>query len=192
MEQFSIFFRLGWEHITDINGYDHLLFIVTLCAFYTLKEWKKILVLVTAFTVGHSITLALSVLDIVKIASSLIEFLIPVTIFLTALYNVIQPSDRKTKVQGNYAMALFFGLIHGMGFSNYLRALTSESGELVSQLLAFNLGLEFGQILIVIGFFILYGILKVLFSFKHYDWKLFVSGAGAGISLVLITEKWLW
>ncbi|WP_236978431.1 HupE/UreJ family protein [Membranihabitans maritimus] len=192
MEQFSVFFRLGWEHITDINGYDHLLFIITLCAFYTLQEWKNILILVTAFTLGHSVTLALSILDIVRISSSVIEFLIPVTIFLTAFYNVIQPSAKKGRLQGNYAMALFFGLIHGMGFSNYLRALTSDSGELVSQLVAFNLGLEFGQILIVIVFFILYGVLKMIFALQHHDWKLFVSGAGAGVSLILIAETWLW
>lgn len=192
MEQFGVFFRLGMEHITDINGYDHLLFIITLCAFFTIREWKKILVLVTAFTIGHSVTLAMSVLNWIKMPTELIEFLIPVTIFLTAVYNVYRSPREDGRIKGNYLMALFFGFIHGMGFSNYLRALTSDAGELAGQLFAFNVGLEFGQLLIVVAFFAIYYVIKLIFHFQHRDWKLFISGSGAGIALILISETWPW
>ena len=117
---FSTYLELGFDHISDINAYDHILFLVALCAIYRLKEWKKILVLVTAFTIGHSITLALAALDIINFPSKIVEFLIPVTILITSLYNVIAPTNRlenttfNKKISVNYFFALFFGLIHGL------------------------------------------------------------------------------
>lgn len=189
MEGFGVFFQLGLDHITDINGYDHLLFIMTLCAFYPLVEWRKLLILVTAFTLGHSVTLALSVLNIFSLPAALIEMLIPITILLTAFYNISTSFDSQQKIYINYGMALFFGFIHGMGFSNYLRALTDDSGELLMQLFAFNVGLEIGQLLIVVVFFLLYKFISLFTSILHRDWKLFFSGAGAGISIILILEK---
>ena len=137
MSQFGLYFQLGKEHILDYaNGYDHILFVLALCAVYLLRDWKKILILITAFTIGHSLTLALSVFEVVKINAKLIEFLIPVTIFITALSNIIKrgPTYSETLVQLNYAYALFFGLIHGLGFSGYLKALLGKE-KIVSQLL---------------------------------------------------------
>lgn len=189
MQEFSVFFRLGLDHITDINGYDHLLFILTLCAFYHLNQWRNILVLVTAFTLGHSLTLALSVMNILVAPAEVIEFLIPVTIFLTAIYNIVAKSTGSQKIYLNYALALVFGLIHGMGFSNYLRALTDDTSELLGQLFAFNLGLEVGQLIIVVVFFAFYALLSAFVKILHREWKLFISGAGAGISLILIVEQ---
>ena len=129
MSEFALYFDLGKEHILDTNGYDHILFVIALCIVYSLHEWKKVLILVTAFTLGHSVTLALSTLEIITVKAELIEFLIPVTIFITAASNIAgkanTPTDGSMKL--NYAYAAFFGLIHGMGFSNYLRAILGKS-----------------------------------------------------------------
>ena len=122
MQDFWLYFSLGKEHIADLAGYDHILFVMALCLRYLLQDWKKILVLVTAFTVGHSITLALSVLDYIRVSTKWIEFLIPVTIVVTSFSNVFTFSPKQSsKVSLIYSLALFFGLIHGLGFSNYLK-----------------------------------------------------------------------
>src|SRR5690606_22255662 len=125
MSEFQLYFGLGKDHILDPNGYDHILFVIALCIVYTLREWKKVLILVTAFTVGHSVTLALATLEVISVNASLIEFLIPVTIFITAASNIFRTQEGATvrAMQLNYAYAMIFGLIHGMGFSNYLRSI---------------------------------------------------------------------
>lgn len=193
MGEFSTYLTLGFEHISDLRGYDHMLFIVTLCAIYKLAEWKQLLILVTAFTVGHSVTLALSALDVIRVPSQLIELLIPITIFATSIYNITarrdDPRSFARAVHFNYAIALFFGFIHGMGFSNYFRALMMDASDVVFPLFAFNVGIELGQILIVIAFFLIYWILAKVFTIKHREWTLFISGAGGGVSLILILEK---
>lgn len=189
MDQFSIYLQLGFEHISDFEGYDHMLFIITLCAFYSWRSWKKILILVTAFTIGHSITLALSAFNVINIPQQLVETAIPITIFLTAIHNVWSnvTDQKKSAVRTNYLLALFFGFIHGMGFSNFFRALTGGE-SIVLELFAFNVGLEIGQIIIVCLFFALYFVIDQIFNLKHRDWNLFVSGAGAGVSLIMILE----
>ena len=194
MSQFQLYFDLGKEHILDTNGYDHILFVIALCIVYSLREWKKVLILVTAFTLGHSITLALSTLEIITIKAELIEFLIPVTIFITAASNIARKADTPTdgSMQLNYAYAAFFGLIHGMGFSNYLKSILGRDETIVTQLLAFNLGLELGQIIIVAIFLIAGFILVDVFGVNRRDWKLVISSAVAGIALILIKEKIFW
>ena len=144
MGSFGFYIKLGFEHISDFAGYDHMLFLVALCAIYRIQQWKSILILVTAFTIGHSVTLLLSSLDILTIPSNIIEFLIPITIFLTAINNVIgsKSFQKNSKMRKNYAMALFFGFIHGMGFSNYFKALLMESSSVALPLLGFNIGIE--------------------------------------------------
>jgi len=192
---FSTFLELGFEHILDPQGYDHILFVIALCAIYKLSEWRKVAILVTAFTLGHSITLALAALDIIKFSPAVIEFLIPVTIFITAVYNVIRkPSDLddtatfSAKVNLNYAFAAFFGLIHGMGFSNFFKSsiMPGEEGMLVRQLFAFNLGVELGQLVIVafilVASFMAFNVFKV----KQREWTLFISGAAAGVAITLM------
>lgn len=190
MEEFWIYLRLGFEHICDWEGYDHMLFVITLCAFYALKDWKRITILITAFTIGHSITLALSALNIFRMPQQLVETLIPVTILLTALHNVYFDSTDKLgrRIAGNYGLALGFGFIHGMGFSNYFNALMG-GGSILKPLFAFNIGLEIGQLLIVGLFLLLYALLKSVFSVQHRDWKMFFSGAGAAMALVMIIEN---
>ena len=194
MNSLSFYIKLGFEHISDFAGYDHMLFLVALCAIYRIQQWKSILILVTAFTIGHSVTLVLSSLDILIIQSNIIEFLIPITIFLTALNNVIgsNSEEKRSKMNKNYVMALFFGFIHGMGFSNYFKALLMDSTSVTLPLLGFNIGIELGQIIVV--FFIVsvaYLFLNKL-KVRHRDWNVFVSGAAAGISLVFILENKIW
>lgn len=194
MSEFQLYFGLGQDHILDANGYDHILFVIALCIMYSLREWKQVLILVTAFTVGHSITLALATLEIINVEADLIEFLIPVTILITAISNIIRKGDGPTgrSLQLNYVYAAFFGLIHGMGFSNYLKSILGRDESIFTQLLAFNLGLEVGQIIIV-AFFLLLGYLVVdLMGVNRRDWKLVISSAVAGIALILSKEKIFW
>ena len=190
MSEFQLYYGLGLDHILDVNGYDHILFVVALCALYQLSDWKKILVLVTAFTVGHSITLALATLRIISVNSELIEFLIPVTILFTAISNLLT-RDRKVdegKVWRNYFYAGFFGLIHGMGFSNYLRALLGQDETIILQLFAFIIGLEVGQIIIVAFFLILSFLFTTIIGVSRRDWKIIISSAVGGIALMLMLE----
>lgn len=190
MSEFGLYFELGIDHILDVNGYDHILFVIALCAIYILQDWKRVLILVTAFTIGHSITLALATLRIVDFDSDLIEFLIPVTILLTALFNLFKKERtiQSSKIQTNYLLALFFGLIHGLGFSNFLRSILGQEKSIVSPLLAFNIGLEVGQIIIVAVFLIISFILVDIFGVKRRDWRMVISSATAGIALMLIIE----
>jgi hypothetical protein len=192
MSEFPLYFSLGRDHILDyINGYDHILFVLALCAVYLIRDWKKILILVTAFTIGHSITLALATLKIVTVNAQLIEFLIPLTIFITSVSNLFKREGLTGEkgFQINYLFAVFFGLIHGLGFSNYLRAILGKDQSILSQLLAFNLGLEFGQI-IVVAIFLTFAFLLVDFlKVNRRDWKLVLSSAIAGIALILMKDR---
>lgn len=194
MSQFSIYFELGVRHILDLQGFDHILFIIALCGLYTLRDWKKIITLITAFTIGHSVTLALSVLQIVSINPALIEFLIPVTILVTAMSNVFRKNNAfsPSKVHLNYFYAMFFGLIHGLGFSNYLKTIMGRGTEVVSQLLAFNLGIEVGQLLLVSLYVLVAGLAVGLFSVNKREWSLGISAAIAGMALMLVLESKLW
>lgn len=195
MSEFRLYFDLGRDHILDYaNGYDHILFVVALCALYISRDWKKILILVTAFTVGHSITLALSTLNIVSVKAELIEFLIPLTIFITAVSNLFKNERNISEgpMQMNYIFATFFGLIHGLGFSNYLKSLLGKDEGIITQLLAFNLGLELGQIIIVVLFMSASFVLVDLFGLNRRDWKMVISSAIAGISLILMKDNQYW
>jgi hypothetical protein len=188
---FASYLSLGWNHIIDITAYDHLLFVMTLCAAFKVEEWRKILVIVTAFTIGHSITLALSVLDLIPVNKRLIEGLIPLTIMFTAVSNLIPVKGREEnktfgkKVRIKYLFALGFGLIHGMAFANSFKWMLGTSHGVVKELFAFNCGLEVGQICIVLTFMGALFLLTRIFHLLHRDWTLFISGAGFGISLTL-------
>ncbi len=195
MSEFQVYFEYGRDHILDYKfGYDHILFIVALCALYLVRDWKPLLILITAFTVGHTITLALASLNVIPVNEELVEFLIPLTIFITAASNLFRNEDslHQRKIQLNYAYALLFGLIHGMGFSNFFRAILGKDRSIVSQLLAFNIGIEFGQIIIVAIFLSASFIFVDLFGVNRRDWKIVVSSAVAGISLVLMKEAAFW
>jgi hypothetical protein len=150
MDELLLYGRLGFKHIIDLGGVDHILFVLALTLRYVWSDWKKILVLVTSFTIGHSLTLALSTLSLIDISVNWIEFLIPVTILITALSNFwVNDFEFTQRYSAHYGLALFFGLIHGLGFSNYLKSLLGKEAFLLGPLFSFNIGLEIGQILIV-------------------------------------------
>tara|TARA_A100001011_G_C14317153_1_gene848496 strand:- start:3021 stop:3605 length:585 start_codon:yes stop_codon:yes gene_type:complete len=189
MHPFQFYLKLGFNHIANFNGYDHILFLVVLCAVYQLKQWKKIIILVTAFTIGHSITLFLVSFDIFSIPSRYVKLLIPITIMFTSLYNIRSIEKIKnSNMSKNYFLALFFGLIHGMDFSNYFKALIISPEEIIIPLLAFNIGLEIGQFLIVFVIVLISYVFLSILKIKYYSWNLFVSGAAFGISLISILE----
>jgi hypothetical protein len=189
MQDFPLYFQLGWQHILDWKGYDHILFVMVLCGTYTLPEWRKVLILVTAFTIGHSITLALSVLSIIHINTALIEFLIPVTIVITAATNLLNNKSSGKGMRLKYVLALFFGLIHGMGFSNYLNSLLGKSTSIIAELFAFNLGLEFGQVIIVLSILLISFVVISLIKVKKYNWNFFLSSAIFGIAFMMAAER---
>lgn len=193
MSQFRLYFELGIQHILDLNGFDHLLFVIALCAIYSWREWKKVIILVTSFTIGHSITLSLAVFNIIRINSNLIEFLIPLTIFITAISNIFRKSNGfgSSKVQLNYFYAAFFGLVHGLGFSNYLKSLLGSSSNVVLPLFAFNLGIELGQIIIVAVFLLIAGLVAGIGVNKR-EWNLVLSAGIAGMALMLVLDNKYW
>lgn len=196
---FTQYLQLGFQHIADLAAYDHILFIVALCAIYRLTEWKKVAILVTAFTIGHSVTLALAALDVIRFPQAWIEFLIPVTIVATAVYNLVTHRSEAAggkgvfnrRLQWNYLFALLFGLIHGMGFSNFFRALLlpGEEGQLAAQLFAFNVGVELGQLAIVAVIlsvsFLVFTVLRV--QQRHWNWL--VSGIAGIMALQMALER---
>ena len=191
MSIFELYFKLGIQHIADLKGYDHILFILTLCVVYRITEWRKLLILITAFTIGHSLTLVLATLNLLRIDGDLIEWLIPLTIFITALANVLMERKQYSLAlhKVKYIAALFFGLIHGLGFSNYLRALLGSEKSMLLPLFSFNLGIETGQILIVAIILLLSMVVVDLLKYPRRDWHLILSGAGLGISLILMIER---
>ncbi len=151
MHNLGFYFDLGWHHIIAWDALDHLLFVLALSAIYLIGNWKQVLVLVTAFTIGHSLTLALSVYDVVRANSKWVEFLIPCTIILTAIFNFFQKDYKPRSLRLNYFLALFFGLVHGMGFANAIRFMMMKDESLGWSLFGFNIGLEAGQIVVVAG-----------------------------------------
>ncbi len=194
MNDFSLFFQMGYEHILDKDAYDHMAFVVVLCARYQLEDWKRVLILITSFTIGHSITLALATLKIFSVNVQLVEFLIPLTILITGLANLFTTEKRtkKNKINGHYLLALFFGLIHGLGFSNYLQAILGKEANILWPLFAFNIGLEVGQIVIVVIFLLTALVFVSIFGVSRKDWKMVVSSIIIGIAFTLTMNAIYW
>lgn len=194
--EFFSYLQLGFSHIADIEGYDHILFVTALAAMYTWHDRKRLLWLITAFTVGHSITLALSTLNIISFSSAIVEFLIPVTIFLTACANIAAlrggttfPLQSLARERVKYAMVLCFGFVHGMGFSTFLKSLLGKEASIVLPLFAFNVGLEIGQLLIVACILVLTFVMTRFVRLQRRDWSLVLSGAALGIALTLLVKN---
>ncbi len=177
--EFLTYFRLGVGHIADLRGYDHILFIIALTAGYALREWRKLLWLVTAFTLGHSLTLALATLDLVRVSSGLVEILIAVTIVATGVYGLVSRRDTEATAAGRqrilYAMAGGFGLIHGLGFSSFLRTVLGGEEGIAWPLFAFNVGLEVGQLAIVLGILVLGTLVCDLAGVPRRHWAMGLS-----------------
>ena len=189
MQDFFFYLKLGWEHIISLDALDHQLFILALVAVYALSDWKKILILVTAFTIGHSITLALSVLDFFRIPTDWVEFLIPLTIVITALDNIFFKGNQSKLMRINYFLALIFGLIHGMGFANTARMMMAKEQNIFVPLLGFNLGLEMGQILVVVIVLLLEFFIFKYLKIKKVNWILIVSFFVLLVSLKICIDR---
>jgi HupE / UreJ protein len=205
---FLLYLKLGFWHISDLKGYDHIVFIVALCAVYSLRQWRNLLMLVTAFTIGHSVTLALATLNFVNIDSALIEFLIPVTILLTSLMDLVEgwlafrkdandsggddlPSGMRKSIpwRTKYGLAMAFGLIHGLGFSNFLRAILGGEESILLPLLSFNIGLEFGQLAILLVVLTISMGIVIIPRLNQRNWAVFLSVVTAGIAVSMIITR---
>ena len=191
MHEFWMYTQIGFNHIANLSGMDHILFVAALCIRYQFSDWKKWLILITAFTIGHSITLVLSVFNYLDFSTNWIEFLIPVTILITSISNMfIKKFTFNTRFPSIYFFALFFGLIHGLGFSFYLKSLLGIQQNIAPALLAFNLGLEIGQILIVMAILVISFIFVTLLKAPRRDFILIVSGGILALSLQMAIERY--
>ena len=189
MQDFGFYFNIGWTHIISKQALDHQLFIAALAAIYLLKDWKQVLVLVTAFTIGHSLTLALSVLNVIWFNPKWVEVLIPLTIVITALFNLTQKKFTPKSIRINYVLALLFGLIHGMGFANTIRFIIADDQSLGWSLFGFNVGLEAGQIVVVLGMLIVAQLFVGILKVNRRDWVLFISAGVFALALKMIFER---
>lgn len=189
MSEFQLYIELGFKHITDYKGIDHMLFLLALSVIFTFKHWKRVLWLVTLFTLGHSITLVLASTGVVHVNYGLIEFLIPLTILITGLFDLTKAGqDPKSNVK--LVFALVFGLIHGLGFSNYFRMISSSSNDYFNTLVPFTLGIELGQILVVLIILALSLAVTNVSRLKTKDWSTFVSGIVCGLAIYFMINTW--
>jgi len=190
MSDFGFYFVMGWHHIISADALDHQLFILALACVYSIQDIRRVLILVTAFTIGHSLTLALSVYDVIRFSSKWVEFLIPCTIFITALNNIFQVDRKNKSARINYYLALCFGLIHGMGFANAIRIMLAKDQTIGWGLFGFNVGLEAGQIFVV-AIILVIGILFLsVLKVKRHDWVMFLSAGVFALSVNMALERW--
>ncbi len=190
MNDFAFYFDLGWKHIISTDALDHQLFILALSAVYLLNNWKQVFVLVTAFTIGHSLTLALSVYDLMRVNSAWVEFLIPLTIVITAVVNLARKNFSVVSLRLNYLLALCFGLVHGLGFANTIRFMLAKDQSVAIPLFSFNLGLEVGQVLLV-GLVLLlsYAIVNKAGLARKW-WVRGVSAIALVVSAFICIDRW--
>lgn len=191
MNDLAFYFQEGWHHIISLDALDHQLFILALAAIYLIKDWKQVLVLVTAFTIGHSLTLALSVYDLIRINSNWVEFLIPCTIMITAVFNFFQKNFDRKSLRLNYFLALFFGLIHGMGFANTIRFMLASDQKIGWSLFGFNVGLEAGQIVVVSIILLLSYIIVNKLHLKRRWWVIALSSIAFCIALKMAVVRFI-
>jgi hypothetical protein len=189
-DDFLFYFKLGWEHIISSDALDHQLFIAALAAIYVFKDIKQLLILVTAFTIGHSLTLVLSVLDLIRFSGKWVEFLIPCTIVITAVNNLYNLNTIGQSRRFNYYFAMGFGLIHGMGFANAVRIMLAKDETLGLGLFGFNVGLEAGQIAVVAALLLMTKIALDNFHISRRDWVFFLSSGVFALSLKMAIERW--
>lgn len=195
MSEFWIYFQIGLKHVLDINAYDHVLFLIALTIPYAFKDWKRILLLVTVFTVGHTLALLLSVFGIIAVKANIVEFLIPITILITAVFHLFTAgkASKSESVNLIFFVTLFFGIIHGLGFSNYFKTILggTVSSKLVP-LLEFALGIEVAQLIVVFVVLIVSYIVQTVFRFSRRDWALVMSAFVIGVVIPMIVESPIW
>jgi hydrogenase/urease accessory protein HupE len=184
---------MGLHHVLDFSAYDHILFLIVLAVIFSFNQFKKVLWLVTLFTIGHSTTLALSAYGFLTVSMDLIEFLIPLTIFITGIINVFTAkSSSAGKQRLNLIFALFFGLIHGLGFSNYFKMMVGKEDNKFFPLLEFALGIEAAQIIIILGILIIGTVLQHFFKVTKRDWILVCSAIVIGFSIQMLSSRVFW
>ena len=193
MNDFIFYFKMGLFHVLDIRAYDHILFLIVLAIVYQFKQWTKVLWLITLFTIGHSITLALSAYGIININSNLVEFLIPLTIFITALMNVLTAKKASVgKENQNLFFALFFGLIHGLGFSNYFKIMIGKTSDKLVPLLEFAIGVEAAQVIIVLVILLIGTLAQSILGVNRRDWILVISSIVIGFAFQMMINRVFW
>ncbi len=196
MSEFWLYFETGLYHVLDINGYDHILFLAMLTVPYTFKDWKNVILLITLFTIGHTLSLILSVYGVVSVNAKMVEFLIPITILAAALYNIIKlgkKSSKNSTINFIAITTLFFGIIHGLGFSNYFKLILGKNAsDKMLPLLEFALGIEAAQIIMVLCVLIIGYILQEFFRVSRRDWVLIMSAFTAGIVVPMIIGNKIW
>lgn len=195
MSDFLLYLQIGLRHVLDINAYDHVLFLTALVVPYTFKNWKKVLTLVSVFTLGHTLALVLAVFKLVSININLVEFLIPVSIFFTAVYNLFNAG--KTGTTSNITVAvfvtLFFGIIHGLGFSNYFNSILAGSpSDKLLPMLQFALGIELAQLVVVVTVLVLAFIIQNFIRNSRRNWVLISSSIIIGVVIPMLIESEIW
>jgi hypothetical protein len=193
MNEFLLYVKIGLNHVLDFSAYDHILFLIVLAVVFSFHQLKKVLWLITLFTLGHSLTLTLSAYGVLKIDVTIIEFLIPVTIFITGVVNILNIGKTSaTKDNINLIFALFFGLIHGLGFSNYFRMMIGREEDKLMPLIEFALGIEISQVIIVLGILIVGTVLQSFFKVSKRDWVLVTSAIVIGFVIPMMIERVFW
>lgn len=190
MNDFIFYFKIGWEHIIDWSAIDHILFIAALAAIYLLKDWRQVLILVTAFTIGHAITLVLSAKNVIHVNNQIVEFLIPCTIVITAVSNLFLKTFTSKSIRINYFLALFFGLVHGLAFAQTLKWMLASDQNFWTAWLSFSIGLELGQILVVVVILLLAQVLVGVLKLSRYYWVTIVSVLVLAVALNMVIERW--
>lgn len=190
MDSFWFYFKEGLYHVLDWNAYDHILFLIVLTIPYLFSHWKRVVTLVSIFTVGHTVSLALSAYGVIKVNTSLVELLIALTIIITALYNVFTAGNKKgsSKIGLYLFVALFFGIIHGLGFSTYFKMMTAGSDSKLLPLIEYTLGIEAAQLIVVVVVLILSFIFQAIFRFSQRDWVMVISSIVIGIAIPVFKE----
>ncbi len=190
MSDFWLYLKLGLNHVLDWQAYDHILFLIVLVAAYTFSSWKKIVILVSLFTVGHTMSLLLASYNVVTVSSTWIEFLIPITILIAAVYNLFTTGkNRELESLGLfYVITIFFGLIHGFGFASYFKIINDDNAIL--PLLEFALGIEIAQLIVVLLVLLLGFIFQTIFRFHKRDWVLVISAIVIGLVIPMLHKNW--
>ncbi|WP_179351145.1 HupE/UreJ family protein [Winogradskyella vidalii] len=191
LENFWFNVQYGMNHVLDINGYDHVLFLMILAVPYVFKDWKPVLLLVTTFTLGHTLSLILAAYGIVSVNGSLVEFLIPITILIAAVYNIFTAgkTGKSNKIGLLFFTTLFFGLVHGLGFAREFKMFSGQSENKLELLIEFALGIELAQVIIVFIVLFVGFLCQTVFRFSRRDWILVISSVVVGLVIPMISAS---
>ena len=191
LEDFWFNVHYGINHVLDLNGYDHILFLIALSIPYIFKDWKRVLLLVSVFTIGHTLSLMLAAYNVVSVNGKLVEFLIPITILIVAIFNVFTTGKKAKSDKAGilFFSTLFFGIVHGLGFAREFKILVGKTDDKLVTLLEFALGIEFAQIIIVFVVLFLGFLMQTVFRFSKRDWVMVVSAIVIGLVIPMIINS---